>query len=96
MERLPFYSDCVNWPRPLLAVLEHLVDEGVAIRRETFLRRVDMEARSGAPWYPEAWDYHLTYWRLPGYRIYWYVHSSTEIVFAAPGEIARLREAMPS
>lgn len=94
MERLPFYSDCVGWPRNLLAALEHLIDNGEDISRDTFLRHVVNETIPQM-WYPErryTWSY--SFHRLPDHSVYWFVHSCTEVVFAQQSTILTLnREA---
>lgn len=75
-EIVPFFSDCVAWPTELLRVLEYLVDEGFQITRS------DFQHFTGSQHPPDESDWHVTYWRLPGRPIFWWVHSATEYVFA--------------
>lgn len=81
-EPVPFYSDCVSWPRALLPALSHLVDEGYEITRTTFVRRTGERL----PWPADSW--WVSYWTLRGARVYWYVHSAIEYVYATPASIA--------
>lgn len=87
---LPFFSDCVSWPRDLLPELRYLVDEGVQIKRETFMRRVDT-SQIPATWYPHARYYGYAYYTIFGEPVYWYVHSAIEFVFAEEATIRALR-----
>lgn len=91
--RLPFYSDCVGWPRHQLAALTYLVDEGILIGRRTFFRHID-RAQLSPDWYPcpagtPYGDHFFTLHREP---IYWYVHSAIEFVFAEPATVAKIQE----
>lgn len=90
MTPLPFYSDCVGWPRDQLPALSLLVDEGHGVGRGWFLRHVDLP--EGEPLRdlidPRYWGHH--FYRLDGWPVFWFTHSCIEYVFAEPGTIARL------
>lgn len=88
--RLPYYCNCVSWPPFMLPGLEYLVDHGQPITRQTWIRHIDVNTVP-AEWWPHAWDYAVSYHRLPvpGLHVYWYDHSSIEFVFA---EAASIRE----
>lgn len=92
---LPFYSDCVEWPRGRMAVLNHICEAGVEVDRETFMHHVVTETIPQA-WFPNEYPgwYGCSYWRLPGFPVYWYVHSLIEFVFAAPETIERVGAAL--
>lgn len=90
-ERLPFFSDCVGWPRDQLGALTYLVDEGVDITRETFFRHIRRD-EIPAEWYPHRRYWGYSFHRLPGHPIYWYVHSLIEFVFATPEAIEALSQ----
>lgn len=92
---IPFYSDCVSWPTPLLPVLEFLVDEGVEITRETFRRRVRPPVATGwdDPGLRPASDWATHYFGLRGHPIYWLTNSCIEYVFAEPETILALEGA---
>lgn len=85
MTRLPFYGDCVGWPNELLPALSHLVDEGEEITRSTFVRHCGPSPYPGSAW-------HVHYFRLRGYRIYWFTWSCIEHVYAEVSEITRLNK----
>lgn len=92
MRRLPFYADCVDWPRNQLAALMHLVDAGVLIDRAEFFRKINRtQIRPDWEPCPAGTPYGEAFYTLPGYRIYWYVHSAIEFVFAEASEVAALQ-----
>lgn len=89
--RLPFFSNCVDWPDNRLDVLRHLVDEGAEITRETFFQRV---RRDEIPpdWYPHKRYWGHGFYTLRRQHVYWYTHSSIEFVFADPDTIEAIHE----
>lgn len=97
MARLPFFSDCVGWPRDRLAVLELLVDNGVEVGVDWFAQNVDAVGVSG--YWPlteliadaRKGVFGTTFYRLPGEPVFWATNSAIEYVFATPETIAALQ-----
>lgn len=85
--KLPYFSNCVNWPERLLPALNLLIDEGEEIGRDGLLA----SAAADADAVPD-WDWHIKYFRY-GDGIYWYVHSAIEHVFAEPESIRAVQDA---
>ena len=95
MKRLPFYCDCVGWPREDVPALCEMIETARSITRRTFLQHVnrehqaDLEARLGyAPHDRDSFltmcrDYHVSYHRstLHGETVYYFTHSAIEYVF---------------
>ena len=90
MQRLPFYSDCVGWPRDKLPTLIHLVDEGEEITRATFFRYID-KATIPAEWYPHRRYWGHNFYRMPRFNIYWYTHFGDRVRVRSPGDYRRAR-----
>lgn len=104
MSKLTYLNCCVSWPAHDVEAeggLNDMIDRGTEITRRTFLKHVskealgDLEERLGYQAHPSmgmtmAGDCHVTYWRsvLHGQRIYYFVHSAVEYVFADPEEEA--------
>lgn len=84
--KLPYYSDCVGWDTRDVATLQYLIDVGQDVTRQTFFKYADADPDQ----FPK-WDYHIQYYRVPGFKIYYAVHSAIEYVFAQASEIAKLR-----
>lgn len=100
MSKLTYLNCCVSWPAHDLEAaggLSDMIDWGMEITRRTFLKHVckgdlgDLEEGLGYQAHPSmgmtmANDYHVTYWRsmLHGQRVYYFVHSAVEYVFADP------------
>ena len=98
-ERLPFFSDCVGWPKDKLPALMHIVGNRVDISRQTYVARVDPEARREiernlgyGPDFPISKDYHVRFCTVPGSGVYFMVHSAIEHVFATEKQIDALME----
>ena len=95
MKRLPFYCDCVGWPREDVPALCEMIETARSITRRTFLQHVnrehqaELEARLGyAPHDRDSIltmcrDYHVSYHRstLHGETVYYFTHSAIEYVF---------------
>lgn len=84
--KLPYFSDCVGWPEPLLPALNLLIDEGEEIKRDELLAATKADEKV----IPD-WDYHIQYFRY-GDGVYWYVHSAIEYVFADPQSIQMVQD----
>lgn len=89
--KLPLYSTCVNWPQGKLEVLGFIIDEGEEITRDTLLKKADVEDPDEAM--PD-WDYHIGYYKVSGWPIYYFVHSAIEHVFATEKSIEELMDAL--
>ena len=100
MERLRYYSNCVNWPRDDVhepGGLCTMIDEAKDITRSTFLLHVDptdrrdLEAQLGYSLTRDGGltmkrDYHVSYHRsrLHKRTVYFFKHSAIEYVFHDP------------
>lgn len=94
MKRLPFFSDCVNWPPIEQDVLTALCNNGQEIARETFLRRIDRATFTGNLFgatlaFTLLHDRCTHFYSYKG--IYWFEWSAIEYVFASPSQIVKLR-----
>lgn len=103
MKQLPFFSDCVGWPRNRLGALHYLIDHGEPITRATFLRHIDPDSlreiedalsysRHPSQGLTMGADWHVGYYRLRrfGVVLYWFTHSRIEHVFCDPADIDTL------
>jgi hypothetical protein len=91
MKRLPFFSNCVNWPEKLVDELREMIDRNITITRRTFLRHVDKatlaeiekslgyERRSLTMAKDWAVSYHRS--EVFGVRCYYFRWSAIEYVF---------------
>jgi hypothetical protein len=95
---LPYFSNCVSWPKHLVDAPSGLCDmisDGVDITRRTFLAHVDRQALAeieadlgyqtpGPGRLTMAGDCHVAYRKgtVLGRPAYFFVHSAIEFVFA--------------
>lgn len=100
MSNLTYLNSCVSWPPHDVEAeggLCDMIDRGMEITRRTFLKHVckealgNVEEQLGYQAHPSmgmtmASDFHVTYWRsvLHGQRVYYFVQSAVEYVFADP------------
>lgn len=96
IRKLPFYSDCVGWPRHRLGALNAIVAASRNISRKTFMAKVDplqraeIEAALGYDRdFPITRDWHVGYHSMPSTGIYYLTHSAIEYVFATPEQIEK-------
>lgn len=88
--RLPFFSDCVGWPRDMLPALRHLCDEGHEVGRDWFLRHVDLPLGAPLRGLIDPRYYGHGFYRLDGWPVFWFTHSCIEFVFAEADTLERL------
>lgn len=86
--KLPYFSNCVNWPKELLPALGLLVDEGEEVGKREFLSRADADPSD----FPRKYHADFRYFRYDR-DVYWFTHSAIEHVFAEGESIRAIQRA---
>jgi hypothetical protein len=92
--KLQFFCNCVGWPQKYMDALHYICDEGEEITRDEFLKHADVfcdEDQTVDDVLPPK-DWGISYYKLSGFDLYYFIHSAIEHVFADESTIKAVQQ----
>lgn len=92
VRKLPFFSDCVSWPKQYEDALDEITRAAAFSDFSEFKNHADWEEFKNLIYVGKKIDWHVNFFKVPNWDIYYFKHSGIEYVFATPETIQEYQE----